>query len=362
MRHQATLVWILWVLSACQLKPSGQSPTTPGTDFGSGSEKFEKNAHTHWFASFQKPVSYCLTIGDNSSFNAEAVHSLIQKAFQKWEDYIAKKGLPKSVFSISLKQNSICEQNTNIQFLWGASTKEVEKLKTDYESPLGFAHFQRNEGTGVVWINEPEIVSLKSNQTAAATTQSKVEDRLFAILLHEVGHIYGNGHIPNTIMRQHLARDVFALTQRELNNIDHEGVVASCFDCEWACQSESSQNTLKLSRLPKHHPLMALNKWSSLLFRLESETLLELTQGIQSDSYWSLGLEEVVTFPSEQLAFAIATTDGPRGWASQGTLTIHFRNKDGKQLTGVLLESDDKIRVSIIGIGSKLESFSCHYE
>jgi hypothetical protein len=94
-----------------------------------------------------------------------------------------------------------CDGSEDLRIYAGVSDARVKQDKTAFDSPLGFAQPESYDeksgwGRGYIWIAPaPEL----ANPYA-----------LYAVLLHEIGHVFGMSHIAGTIMDAHLADQISA--------------------------------------------------------------------------------------------------------------------------------------------------------
>lgn len=202
-----------------------------------------------WFLS-EDPhakIQACYEMHPDFGVENEAVERMIHTSFKTWRDYLNQKKLNfgptqlRIASKINLK--STCTGNEDLKFYLGVENTEVKKGKLKYFRPFGFSELQSDTppvqplwGKGYVW-----IASHMKNEWGSDIPiwPSKLES-LSALLLHEVGHIFGNGHVDGTVMTgkigQYLENDVSQLhptpsVLSKYQQIDSEVELVPCLTC-----------------------------------------------------------------------------------------------------------------------------------
>lgn len=191
------------------------APAAGGTDFGGGGDLEEGPKAEHWFS--EKPsVSYCIEVASDFGVDETEVRSLVAESLATWEKYIEDKKLPRTVLSIRAVPTD-CETTTDLVFLFGISKPELAEARAHYRNPVAFAH--KSGSQGFVWFASKDIAW-------------KDATRLKPLVLHEIGHIYGNAHVPGTIMQSDIALHLNELPVAGLSQIDFERELAVCRTCD----------------------------------------------------------------------------------------------------------------------------------
>jgi hypothetical protein len=147
-------------------------------------------------------ISTCYEVSPTFGVSPQTLESMISYSFKSWGDYLQDHRLligPGVYFIESkLDLHGQCKGNEDLKFYFGKTTSpEVSQGQTQFEHPYGFAEYtggmdngeQAFWGKGFVWITEDVLSGWPSNQQA-----------LQGLILHEVGHIFGNGHEDGTAM------------------------------------------------------------------------------------------------------------------------------------------------------------------
>jgi hypothetical protein len=148
----------------------------------------------------------------------------IRVAFQKWGNYIQAKDLfyaswnPGSTAIIS-KIESItkgCSRNEDLSFYFGVTNKIVKHFRPLYFNPYAFTDIISNGSSswsrGIVWFSNPGEVDPKQGLPVwgkKAIGSQQIDNGGFLVtLIHEIGHVFGNGHVENTIMSARISNSL----------------------------------------------------------------------------------------------------------------------------------------------------------
>ncbi len=248
-------VALLLLVSACSVEKRPLTPIEPqapaaergpsapaagGTDFGGGGDLEEEPKAVHWFSGV-KEVPYCIEVAPDFGVSAEAASELVTQSFAQWEKYIAERKLPESRLSIHAVPQRECDASTALVFLFGTWKPGLEEVRRRYRHPIAFAH--KGGDVGYVWFaSEENETDLRWNRNEGLRT----------MLLHELGHVYGNPHAPGTVMAADIASRLNQLPKTWIGEIDHNQELAHCSQCNLSVD------------LPKFRPKAGDWEWLSL--------------------------------------------------------------------------------------------------
>lgn len=161
-----------------------------------------------WFLG-EEPVEYCVEINGEYHLTKQQAAKEVRRALDLWIEFFKRRGLsnltfmnlarlPHSPLSLTFNEVPACtEGQAQIRFVFGARTPEVERIRETNPTFVAIAyrknydhHTLRNAGTIFFdrWIRD--------------------EAKLFHILVHEIGHIFGFPHDSLPIMKNHVGEFV----------------------------------------------------------------------------------------------------------------------------------------------------------
>lgn len=251
--------------------PSGTKPSLSGsgTDVGSAGDNYPDERLAAWFVGEQSSVRACVEVAPDFGAAETAARGAVKGAFLAWSNYIRSHRINQvrkasQRLSTQVEWLSSCEGSPDIRFYLGVEPAEVKEARQGPYNPTAFtyrASFDRSRpwGTGFIWV-------AKQGAIRAGFPDWRLEGRLHAVLMHEIGHVYGNEHVPGTIMTAEISELLQSDWNRwDLASVDHCRELAPCYGCKYETNAD-------LTKLPKEtreyfSKLGDTTYWGATLFR-----------------------------------------------------------------------------------------------
>lgn len=201
--HQLALVGALALASSAGVARAGGEHGVGGAD--------DYRVVPAFFLSHSEstPVTACVEAARDFGFEKAVLEKMSEQAFQEWARYISDKKLDlggSPFIQTRLEMRGKCRGDENLTYYFGVENDEVRRFKPLYSHPFGFAEstvpsdpwaFPRKNARGFVWIAPPNSLSAEKR---IPTWNARSQTALYGLLLHEVGHVFGNSHVENTVM------------------------------------------------------------------------------------------------------------------------------------------------------------------
>jgi len=207
------LVCVLGALIACTVSYGNsklhahRTAVRSGGSDGGGSDLVQPWIDSAWFVGAQHTVKACFQRSSAFGMSDAEVSQSIYAAYKVWADYFAAKtGALNHTQTIDLPTqvsvSSKCAGNEDLTFYFGVQTPEVTAELQNFNDPISIAH-RRNYNTktwdsGFIWVGDAQAA------TALLNSDWSTSDLLVGVLVHEIGHSLGNGHVSGTLMREDL--------------------------------------------------------------------------------------------------------------------------------------------------------------
>lgn len=170
-----------------------------------GSDFLDAKENAAWFLG-DKTIRYCVEVERSFPLSQKAAETEIEKAFKMWQDYFAINEINKSVddipgarpFALKTQFENACSGIEDLTFYIGGTNALIARAKKKLRNPMGFVErteFDVAKGwaKGFVWIANPKDIKEVADYPYYQT-------HFLVIILHELGHIYGNSHVADTVM------------------------------------------------------------------------------------------------------------------------------------------------------------------
>lgn len=236
------------------VNPAGQTIIAEGQDRGNGGETTDPKRGSAWFAedtkhsvsgkAQKKVVQYCIIASPDFPITIAILKPKVQTAVSEWIRYLKthrvfEDGAFEKRLTLDWVESQSCD-HSDLKFSFGESDPATEVASRNLNQPWSMAlrtsyDAENTWSKGVVWFAKPGIYT----ETSGATYPNwNLSFSIEALLLHEIGHVFGVGHVDGTIMAEDIVSSVKFLNlsdpsrrERQLTQIDQEFEVIPCYSC-----------------------------------------------------------------------------------------------------------------------------------
>jgi hypothetical protein len=274
----------------------------------------------------------------------ETVRSAVVEAEHAWEMYFYTKKISSKIALVTSYSPVACSFPNDLTYYFGARPSEVEEAMKKHTHPVAFANrtewdIKKGWGKGFIWI-APQG-ALGRDQAGRNFPDWSLKYNLTGILMHELGHVYGVDHIPQTIMDGNIAE---FLQGSDTERKDHLASIDSYRDlsiCLWCPFSKTGSVGLSLSQLPGNNPYAFAPNFALLAGRPAVGPVLARVEGTFTDGV-VLHLEDFdgeIDLPIEFDQWSGADLGLNASGESQGVFRISAVSESGQVYTGAVTQA-----------------------
>jgi hypothetical protein len=215
-----------------------------------------------------RAVTGCYEVAEGFGVAPETLGKLVRDAFGQWGGYLREKRLdlvPSSlVIQSRLELRQGCDGTENLRVLFGVVDGQVSEHLAQFQKPFGFASLLQADDDGqapfnprgLVWIAPPGFIDPTRRIPDWTTGNARP---LAGLVLHEVGHVFGNGHVDGTAMTEWIGKYLEEDTApgqapRNLpfySRIDAQIELVPCMECHTAYAAAETFDPIVLPGQPK---------------------------------------------------------------------------------------------------------------
>lgn len=219
-----------------------------GISSGGGESYLDDDEIQAWFANPPQKIDTCLKVGKDFGLSSGKAEALVNKSIGIWQKYFKDKDVyswhPNLGFSREFDLRTQCQGNESLTIYLGVSTPEIEKEKAKMNLPVAMAKQQsydtsKHWGKGFIWVAKANLY----DNNGYTYPKWNEEERFVAIMLHELGHVFGTPHVEGTIMTERIVSLIrqnmvdYRLPQ-VLQSVDHNRELLPCKACPWSFREE----------------------------------------------------------------------------------------------------------------------------
>lgn len=203
--------------------------TVVGGGVSGGSLAFDNYSQAAWFQEKQS-VKYCITLSPTFPISKKEISNTIQFAVQSWKKEMNRVSPEiNEIVATEFVDQGECNGKEDINFLMGIVPKDlavVESINYKYVSLASVQKMnsERSWKQGYVYVRESSKLDTSGGEPIVSlwVPDWTKENFLKAVLLHEIGHIFGMSHVPGTIMREDISNWLENSNVDDQKEIEHE--------------------------------------------------------------------------------------------------------------------------------------------
>lgn len=209
-------------LTSLALIVSGQAFADAGGYSGGGGDYHQIGFGTAWYIG-TKEIQYCIEKTSSFGFTVNELQQNFESAAETWKQYIQDRRIQMDLpqenrLNLNLRYVGKCKGNEDLRLYFGSEPAEVIEAKKKFEKPYAFAIRESYDlptgmGKGFIWFATPGSVFPLAGDTGFPNWLKPYT--LHGMMLHEVGHVLGVGHLEGTIMRESMMSWMQLMDSRE---------------------------------------------------------------------------------------------------------------------------------------------------
>lgn len=227
-------------------------PKFGGVDIGNGGDNLPPYHDTAWFLGENRLIHACIQRDHGFALSEAEAARAIQASFAQWISYIKSKGVynrgfefeaeegdPTTAvlrFAENLELRSRCQGDEDLIFYLGTSNAKIRRAAKGYVDPSSFVlreklDLKQGWSQGLIWVRNEGLGGWDWRTPKLFET----------VMLHEFGHLFGVGHVPDTVMSEVFLAETYARIEGEelykyrketLNVIDTVRELYACLNCD----------------------------------------------------------------------------------------------------------------------------------
>ena len=200
---------LAYALLGLTLIGSGKVFSVTGGYSGGGGDIHQIGFGTAWYTG-TKEIQYCIEVTTKFGFSAVELQQNFESAAETWKRYILDRRIQTELpqvnrLNLNLRYVGTCKGHEALRLYFGSEPTEVIEAKKKFEKPYALAIRESYDlptgmGKGFIWFAMPGSVFPLGGDTGFPNWTKPYT--LHGMMLHELGHVLGVGHLEGTIMRE----------------------------------------------------------------------------------------------------------------------------------------------------------------
>lgn len=161
-----------------------------------------------WFLG-ATPISYCIEIAPTEKLSLAQARNDFESVVKTWQHYRADRRRFQTAgqeLNFNYKYET-CASSTQLKIYVGVENEETKRGKSLYQNPYAFSYrssYDRDAGLGqgFIWLAASGSLFPLAGQNGFPNWSAP--STFHGMLLHEMGHVYGCGHVDGTVMEADL--------------------------------------------------------------------------------------------------------------------------------------------------------------
>lgn len=178
---------------------------------GGGGDHQDIGTGTAWYIG-NKKISYCIEKSANFGVGTVDLQQTFEKAAATWRQYILQRHIqmdlpPEHRLNLNFQYQGACQGSENLRLYFGVDSPEVVEAKKKYQKPYALSYRESYDvatgmGKGFIWLAQTGSLFPLAGDTGFPNWTKPFT--VHGMMLHELGHVLGVGHLDGTIMREEM--------------------------------------------------------------------------------------------------------------------------------------------------------------